>query len=607
MSRFSSVCALLLLVCHAYAAAAYAAPPAHAVSSAGQPKYGPGFSHFAYADPDAPKGGELRQSATGRFNNLNPFSTKGIPPAGWHYLADSLTVAAEDDPFTQYGLVAVGIEMADDRSWIAFHLDPRARFHDKTPITAHDVAFTYQAMSRGFGNAFRRFFHHVESVETLGERTIRFNFKPNAPRSLPFILGQLPIYPAHFWDGDDLEHTTLTPPLGSGPYRVKSLKPGREIIYERVTDYWAKDHPVRRGQFNFDIVRFDYYRDATVALEAFKAGLYDIRQEHSAKVWATLYSGPSLESGEIVREEIKHEQPLGIQGFFFNIRRPVFRDWRVRRALLLAFDYEWVNRKLLFGQYPRNSSFFTNSELAARGPAQGRELALLEPFRSTLPPELFKTIRSIPSTPGDGFNRENLLEAARLLEEAGYDLQGGRRIHRDTGQPLEFRLVTDSTSMRRIAMIFGRQLQRLGVDMQLLLVDSPQFIRRLRDHDYDMVASSYGQMLIPGQEQMLYWHSSAAQMEGGRNLIGLTRPDVDALTEALALADSWEETVAAGRALDRVLMWGDYVIPLGGSTFYRVAWWDRFGFVDKRPGYGLALDCWWEKKPLNRPTTRGDG
>ena len=269
---------------------------------------------------------------------------------------------------------------------------------------------------------------------------------------------------------------------------------------------------------------------------------------------------------------------------------------------MYAFDYEWVNRKLFFGQYPRNTSYFTNSELAAQGPATGKELELLEPFRGTLPPALFDTVRSIPASSGDGFNRTNLLEASMLLAEAGYELQDGALVHRETGKSLRFSMITDSTSMRRIALSFRNRLCRLGVDMQIMLVDSPQFIRRLRDHDYDMVASGYGQQITPGQEQMLYWHSSSAEMEGGRNLIGVARPEVDALTVALALAEDREMTVAAGRALDRVLLWGDYVIPLGASPFYRVAWWDRFGFPKVRPGYGLALECWWEKKPLRHPT-----
>jgi len=583
-----------------------AAPRVHAISSASQPKYGPEYTHFDYANPDAPKGGELRLQTGIRFNSFNPFCLKGILPDGSEYLDDTLSVAAKDDPFTQYGLIAKTIEMPKDQSSITFHINPLAHFHDEAPITARDVIFTYNAMIKGLGITLRPFYQHVESVEALDAMTVRFNFKPGAPRSLPFIIGLIKVYPAHYWEKTDLEHTAMAPPIGSGPYRVKSFKPGREIVYERVKNYWAKDHPARRGQFNFNIIRYNYFRDSTVALEAFKAGLYDIRQEGSAKIWATMYTGPAFNSGKIIRKKISNNKPLGIQGFFFNIRQPIFHDQRVRRALMLAFDYEWVNRKLYFGQYPRNTSYFTNSELAARGPARGRELALLEPFRNILPPELYQRVRAIPATPGDGYNRANLSKAAHLLASAGYVLRDGILVHRETRRPLTFRLVTESAVIRRVALSFRNRLRQLGVDMRIILVDPPQFIRRLRDHDYDMVASAYGQRLSPGQEQMFSWHSSSAKMEGGRNLIGVARPEVDALTEALVQAKSREETVAAGRALDRVLLWSDYVIPLGGASFYRLAWWDRFDFPDKNPEYDLALECWWEKTPLTHPTVQKD-
>jgi len=597
--------ALCLLLCPA-AAACQGVTVSHALSIAGAPKYGPDFTHFDYVNPDAPKGGELRRYATGRFNNFNPFANKGRPAAGFHALDDTLMVTAEDDPYTLYGLIANSVEYPEDRSWIVFHLDPRAKFHDGHPITAEDVVFSYEALGKSFGNMFRSFFQHVQAVTAVGEQTVRVDFKPGASRKLPSIIAQLTIYPKHYWEQFELDKTTLTPPLGSGPYRLKSFKPGREVIYERVKDYWAADLPVRRGQNNFDILRYDYFQDGTVALEAFKAGLYDIRQEGSAKNWTTLYTGPAFESGEIRKEAIRHEQPMGIQGFFFNVRRPLFQDIRVRRALMLAFDYNWVNRKLYFDQYPRNDSYFTNSDLASRGVPEGAELALLEPFREQLPAALFTQPYVFPKTPGDGFNRANLLQAAGLLAEAGYILEDGVLVNGTTREPFVFRLLTDSTSIRRVALPFARALKRLGIELQIYLADSPQFIRRMRDHDYDMISSAYGQQLIPGREQLLYWHSSSADMEGGRNLIGVARPEVDSLVEALAHAPTQAATIAAGRALDRVLLWSDYVIPLGSSPFYRVAWWDRFGRPAERPGFGLALQCWWEEKPLSHPTASGE-
>lgn len=565
----------------------------HALTIAGAPGLPPGFSHFPYVNPAAPKGGELRLHAVGTFDTTNPFSSKGDLPAGFGLLHDSLTTPARDEPGTDYCLVAQRIRYPDDRSWIEFDINPAARFHDGSPITAHDVVFSYEATMSNIGSVLQRFFADILSVRAVGERCVRFTFAPGASREIPQYVGRLYIYPASFWKGRDLGRTALEVVPGSGPYRLRSFRQGREVVYERVRDYWAADLPVCRGRFNFDIVRYEYFRDATVAQEAFRAGHYDLREEHSAKNWHTLYTGPAFDRGEIVRESLPHGRDLGIQGFFFNTRRPMFADIRVRRAIVLALDYEWINRQFFWNEQLRTTSYFTNTELACSGVPRGRELELLEPFRDRLPRELFERPHAFPVSQADGHNRDNLLRAARLLDEAGYRVRDGLRRHPQTGLPLRFQLLTDSAAVRRLAVSFAGNLRRLGIGLHVFVADTPTFMRKKSDFDFDMVSAFFGHGRHPGQELRFFWHSMSRDMPDSPNLAGIADPAVDALVEAILAAREREETVAACRALDRVLLWGEYVVPLGASGVDRVAY--RRGIEHPRAGRSSFVDinAWW--------------
>ncbi|NJB67900.1 microcin C transport system substrate-binding protein [Desulfobaculum xiamenense] len=565
----------------------------HALTLSGPPELPADFPHFPYANPNAPKGGTLRQCAIGTFDNMNPFTPKGQLPSGYGLLHDSLTTTSDDEPFTQYCLVAQKIVMAEDRSWVEFHIDPRARFQDGTPITAEDVVFSYEATMRNIGSVMQRFFADITSVKAVDTLRVRYEFTPGTSREIPLQVSRLPIYPRHFWESRDLSRTMLEPIVGSGPYRMVSCKPGQEAVYERCADYWARDLPVRKGFHNFDTIRYEYYRDATVALEAFRAEHYDIREEHSAKRWRTLYTGPAFDAGDIVMERVRHREPLGIQGFFFNTRRPMFQDRRVRRAIVLAFDYEWTNRQLFWNELPRTTSYFTNSDLACSGLPSPEELALLEPFRDSLPPETFTAEHAFPTSDNSGFNRSNILAAADLLREAGFVLKDGTLTDSRTGRALRFQLLTDSASMRRVALPFARNLRKLGIDMSILVADTALFARKGQDFDFDMISSAFGHTLCPGRELRFYWHSDSKNLHGGRNVIGLDDPAVDALVDAIVTAPDRKATVTACRALDRVLLWGEYVVPLGASDVYRIAYRRSLAKPQRTPRHTVQINTWW--------------
>jgi microcin C transport system substrate-binding protein len=571
-----------------------AAPRLHALTISGAPALPRDFEHFPYADPDAPKGGLLRQHAIGSFDNVNPFSTKGQLPAGYSLLYDSLTTGSLDEPGTEYCLIADGIRIAPDRSWVEFTINPAARFHDGTPITAHDVAFSFKATLNNLGSILQKFFADITGITVCEDRRIRFDLAPTASAELPLHLGRMPIYPRHIWASRDMQKTGLEAVVGSGPYRIASFTPGKDITYERVRDYWAADLPVCRGHYNFDTIRYDYYRDTTVALEAFKAGLYDVREEHSAKAWDTLYVGRLFDDGTIVKESFEHRRPLGMQGFFFNTRRPVFHDIRTRKALVLAFDYEWTNRQFFRGAYQRTTSYFSNSDLAASGLPTPEELALLAPFRDVLPPEVFTRAHAFPVSDGSGFNRANLIEAARLLDEAGWRLVDGQRVDAH-GNRLRFELLLDAPSMRRVALPFAANLAKLGVAMHIMMPDTAVFLRKARSFDYDMVASAYGTGHTPGGELRLSWHSDSYALEGSRNIPGVAQPAVDSLVETIVTARDRATLRTACRALDRVLLQQEYVIPLGASAAFRIAYRSHLCRPQRSPGNTVGLTTWWSR------------
>jgi microcin C transport system substrate-binding protein len=591
---------LLLLVAAivAPAMAAAQAPPASravngpGISMYGDLKYPAGFTHFQYVNPDALKGGEVKLAAFGTFDTLNPFTLKGVPAAGLGELFDSLMAPARDEAFSYYGLVAETIETPADRSWVAFTLRPTARFHDGTPMTVEDVIWTLETLKTKGQPFFRSYYAQVVKAEKVGDRKVKFSFGPGDNRELPLIVGQLPVLSKAYWSKRDFEKTTLDPPLGSGAYKVESIEAGRTIVYRRVKDYWAAKLPVKVGTDNFETIRYDYYRDVNVALEALKAGQYDLRLENVAKNWATAYTGPAIAQGLLKKEEIKNELPTGMQGFVFNSRRPLFQDVKVRRALGYAWDFEWTNKNLFYGSYTRTKSYFSNSELASSGLPGPDELAVLEPLRGKIPEEVFTKEYAPPVTDGSGNNREGAREALRLLGEAGWTVKGGKLVN-PRGEPFAFEILVDEPTLERIVLPFVKNLERLGIGARVRTVDAAQYQKRLDTYDFDMVVAVWPQSLSPGNEQRDFWGSAAATTPGTRNLAGLRDPAVDKLIELLIQAPDRKALIARTRALDRVLLWGYYVIPHFHLQAFRVAYWDRFGRPAIAPKYAFGFDTWW--------------
>jgi microcin C transport system substrate-binding protein len=564
----------------------------HGISIHGDLKYPAGFKHFAYVNPAAPKGGEVRRSALGTFDNLNPFILRGISAAGIGDTFERLMASAADEPASEYGLIAESVEVPADRSWATFTLRREARFHDGSAITADDVVWTFEALKTKGHPVYRSYYKHVLKAEKLGERRVRFVFAKGDNRELPVIIGQMPVLSKAWWATREFDKTTLEPVLGSGPYRVEAAEPGRSIVYRRVKDYWGAKLPVNVGRDNFDVIRYDYYRDSTVALEAFKAGQYDFRQENVAKNWATAYTGPAIAQGLIKKEEIENEVPTGMQAFVFNARRPIFQDPRVRRALAHLFDFEWANRNLFHGQYARTTSYFSNSELAAQGPPGPAELEILQPFRGKVPDEVFTKAYEPPGTDGSGNIRDNARQALALLGEAGWTVKGQRLVNQ-RGEPMQFEILLWEPTWERISLPFAKNLERVGIQARVRTVDPAQYQKRIEDFDFDMTVAVWGQSLSPGNEQLDFWHSSSADIPGSRNLAGIKDPVVDALVELLIAAPDRPSLIARTRALDRVLLWGHHVIPHWHIQAFRVAYWDKFSRPAVAPKYDLGFDTWW--------------
>jgi len=574
-----------------------AATPArttHGLSLLGDLKYPAGFPHLEYVDPEAPKGGQITLSAVGTFDSLNPFIIKGVPAAGVNLVYESLLETVQDEPSSEYGMIAGSIEVPEDSSWVAFTLRPEARFHDGQEIRPEDVIFSFETLKEKGAPFYRAYYGNVASVEKTGPRTVRFVFKQQRNRELPQIIGQLNVLPRHWWEGRTFDATTLEPPLGSGPYRVKSLDAGRSIVYERVADHWGRDLPIMRGRYNYDTVRFEYYRDPTVALEAFKAHAFDFRSENVARVWATAYDFPAVRDGRVVKTELPNNNPTGMQAFALNLRRDKFRDPKVREALSYAFDFEWTNKTLFYGQYARTRSYFSNSEMAATGLPSPEELRLLEPFRGQIPEEVFTKAFAVPATDGSGQPRENLRTAVRLLNEAGWQVRNGKLTDPQSGQPMQIEFLLVDPNFERIVQPFIQNLSRLGIDARIRVVDSSQYTNRVDNFDFDVVVATFPQSHSPGNEQRDFWGSAAADQPGSRNIIGIRSEAVDRLIEQIIEADTREELVVACRALDRVLLWGHYVVPNWHSNSFRLAYWNRFGRPAVQPKYGIGFfDTWW--------------
>ncbi|WP_210396290.1 extracellular solute-binding protein [Motiliproteus sediminis] len=592
-SRLGSTLALLFALL-ALPASAADLTGAHGIAMHGSPKYGPDFQHFDYVNPDAPKGGLVRQWSLGTFDSFNPFIIKGTPADDIGLIYDSLMVKSLDEPFTQYGLLAKSVDMPDNRRWIRFHLREEARFSDGEPVRADDVIYTFKLL-REQGNPFyRAYYADIEAIEAIDPLTVEFRFRDSENRELPLIVGEVAVLPKHYWEGRDFSAPGLDIPVGSGPYLIDSFDPGRSVTLRRNPDYWGENLPVMRGRHNYGAIRYDYYRDSTVSLEAFKAGEYDFRQETSSKNWATSYQGPQFDSGRIKTEQVKHSNPTGMQAFIFNLRRDKFSDPRVRQALAYAFDFEWTNTNIFYGAYTRTHSYFSNSEMAADELPTPAELEILQPVRDQVPPEVFSSVYRAPSTDGSGNNRTQLRNAMRLLKQAGWEINNGKLSNAD-GQTLDFELLLVQKEFERVVAPMIRNLKRLGIDMSIRIVDVSQYINRLRSFDFDMVVYGYGQSNSPGNEQRDFWHSEMADLSGSRNLMGIKNPAVDYLIEQIIASPDREQLVLRTRALDRVLQWNHYLIPQFHIDSYRLAYWDKFEMPAQRPPYGLGFDTWWLK------------
>jgi microcin C transport system substrate-binding protein len=594
------------LVCTAQAA------PEHALTLYNEaPKYPANFKHFDYANPDAPKGGLFRQAGFGGFDSLNPFINKGVPADDIGLIYDTLARQALDEPFTEYGLIAGKIEKAPDNSWVRFYLRPEARFHDGHPVRAEDVVFSFQTLMKSGAPMFRGYYADVDQVIAEDPLRVLFKFKHTNNRELPLIIGQLPVLPKHFWENRDFSKGNLDFPLGSGPYKVAEVKAGRSVRYERVKDYWGKDLPVNKGFYNFDVLTTDYYRDNTVALEAGKAGQFDYWLETSAKNWATAYNTPAVKEGRLIKEELPNGNPTGMQGFVFNLRRPMFQDPRVREALGLLLDFEWTNKQLFNGAYTRTKSYFDNSDMASSGLPSPAELEVLEPLRGKIPERVFNEEFKLPVTDGSGMIRPQQRRAFQLLQEAGWRIVDDKMVDAQ-GKPVTLEFLLAQTEFERILLPYKRNLSDIGIDLVIRRVDVSQYINRLRSRDYDMVVSSFPQSSSPGNEQREYFDSSSADNPGSRNFMGLKDSAIDSLVSGVINADSRASLLVHTKALDRALLWGFYVVPNWHIKTWRVAYWDHIGHPKISPMYDVGTTTWWVKPdakpaiPLPDPAAPSD-
>jgi len=593
--------------------ASAAVSESHGYAQFGTLKYPASFTHFDWVNPQAPKGGTLRAMAFGTFDTLNPYTFKGSSPVstpnfqqyGVSELNETLMVGtgqydpSGDEPTSSYGLIARSVEYSEDRSWVVFNLRPQARFHDGKPITAADVAFSYRTLLKEGHPQYRTSLQEVQRVDILGPRRIRFVFKRAGNPLLILRLGEMPVLPKHYWEQRDFKATTFEPPLGSGPYRISEVRPGRRLVFERVKDYWGKDLPVNRGKYNFDRVEFEFYRDATVAFEAFKAGEFDLYIEHQAKNWANGYNFPAVRRGEVIKAQIPHRIPTQTQGLFMNSRRAPFDDAHVRQALGLMLDFEWSNRALFSDAYKRSTSYYPNSEFAASGLPVGKEWLLLKPFRDQLPAKLFTEPYQVSRTHGHGIERQTLRQALALFAKAGYTLDGQRLVDAK-GEPLRLEILLVNPNLERIFQPYVENLRRIGIAAGLRTVDRAQYKQRLDQFDFDMILMTLGQTLSPGLEQWQYFHSSQASIKGSKNYAGINDPVVDHLLDTLLAAQNRDDQIAAAKALDRVLSWHSYMIPNWYLDNHRLAYRNRFAFVTTPP-YTLGLNSWWLKHPETHP------
>jgi peptide/nickel transport system substrate-binding protein len=576
-------------------AASAAAGAHHAIAMHGDPAWGAGFSHPSYVDPAAPKGGQLVQGVLGTFDCLNPFIVKGLPAANIRgYVIESLLARGYDEPFTLYGLLAESVETDAARGAVTFTLNPAARFADGRPVTPDDVIFSWELLrDRGRPN-FRIYYAKVVKAVATDAHTVRFDLAGSDDRELPLIIGLMPVLAKHAIDPDKFEETTFKPLLGSGPYTVSAVKPGESVIFKRDANYWGRDLPINRGTWNFDTIRYDYYRDGNTHFEAFKKGLYDVRNETDPGRWRTAYDFPSVRDGRVVKEEFPYGLPKGMDGLVFNTRRPIFADVRVREAILNLFDFEWINHNYFFDLYKRTASYFDGCDLSARGvAADARERELLAPFPGSVRADIMEGSWAPPVTDGSGRDRAGLRRAFALFAAAGYQLKGTQLVHTGTGRPFAFEILTTTRDQERLALAFVRSLKLAGIDARVRSVDATQFERRRIGFDFDMMQYRWEQSLSPGNEQLFYWSSAAAGEEGSRNYMGVKSKAVDAMIAAMLGAESRADFVAATRALDRVLLSGFYVVPLYFPPKQWIARWTRIKHPSQTSLFGYLPETWW--------------
>ncbi|MEF1172428.1 extracellular solute-binding protein [Vibrio sinaloensis] len=561
----------------------------------GEAKYASDFAHFDYVNPDAPKYGSVTFGQVGTYDSFNRFGSRGVSAAGIGEIYDTLMFSPSDEIDAYYPLIAERVRYSDDYQWIEIDINPKAKFHDGKPITAHDVAFTFDKFVKEGVPQYKVYYQDIKSVTAKNDRTVRVDMvKPNREKMFRFAQNTQ-VLPKHYWQDKNLAEPLSTPPVGSAAYKVVDYKSGQSVTYQLVDDYWAKDLPVNVGRDNFKTITYDYYRDETVMLEAFKAGEFDFRIENVAKFWANSYTGVNFDKGFIVKEEIDHERPANAQAFVFNTQQAIFKDPKVRQALNYAMDFEWMNNNLFYNQYTRTRSYFQNTEYEAKGTPQGDELALLTKYKDQLPPRLFTEEFQPPVTDGSGRIRSQMRSAFKLLKEAGWELKDKAMTNTATGEPFSFELLIYSPTTERIAIPVQKNLKRMGIEMKIRTVDTTQYIKRLRDRDFDMVSSSYGANPYPGPNLLIVWNSN--YIDSTYNTAGVMDPIVDELTEQIAKSQqNPDKLLTLGKALDRVLQWNYYVIPQWHLSKYRVAMWDKFERPAIMPKYDLGQDTWWVSK-----------
>jgi microcin C transport system substrate-binding protein len=565
----------------------------HGFATHGDLKYPADAKNLEFVNPAAPKGGLVRLAGRGTFDSLNPFILKGTPAAAVGQIYETLMTSFGDEAATCYGLVAETIEYPEDRAWAIFKLRAQARWHDGKPITADDVVFSFDTLKAKGAPQYAAYWQDVAKAERLDERVVKFTFSGGENNELPLIIGQLPVLPKHWWATRDFEKTSLEIPMGSGAYRIESFEPGRYITAKRVEDYWGRDLWFNRGRQNFDTMRYDYYRDETVAFEAFKAGEIDYREEYTSRNWAVAYDIPAVKSGAIQRATLKHESTLPMQCLGLNLRRDLFKDRRVREALVHLVDFEWFNKTLSYGLLTRINSYFFNSELAAKGLPSKQELEILEPLRGQIPEEVFTKEFKLPVTDGSGNNRDGARRAIALLKEAGWEIRDGKMTNK-AGQAFSFEMLLGEPRLERFALPFKQWCEKVGIEVRVRTVDPAQYQKRMDDFDFDMTTSLFSQSLSPGNEQREYWGSAAAGIKGSRNTSGIADPAVDKLIELVVSAPDRESLIMRTRALDRVLLWHHYVVPQYYSTEFWIAYWNKFGRPEKLAKYQpRGLSPWW--------------